>query len=143
MRQLVAASTACFERRISLPGSKYMLKNRRILAVENDYFSAMDLKHWLLAARDDVLGPVPSVEQGLALIEAEGAPDMAVLDIHLGRGEMVYPIAARLRELSVPFVFMSGEPTLHPNFQDRPRIDKCFGERGLLHALHRLAAAGN
>ncbi|WP_345822590.1 hypothetical protein ABC766_15095 [Methylobacterium fujisawaense] len=59
------------------------LSHRRILVVEDEYLIAMDVKRWLMAAGATVVGPVPSVERALGLIE-EGYIDAAVLDINLG-----------------------------------------------------------
>jgi CheY-like chemotaxis protein len=53
-----------------------------------------------------VIGPASSVNQALAMIEAE-AIDAAVLDINLN-GQMSYPIADALAARGVPFVFSTG-----------------------------------
>lgn len=48
-----------------------------------------------------------TLEQGFAAIE-EQLPDACILDIRLGK-EMVYPLADRLLEMGIPFIFASSE----------------------------------
>lgn len=120
--------------------AQQFLSDRRVLAVENDYFTAMDVSRWLTTAGAEVLGPVPTVRRAFAFIEAAGQPDLAVLDVHLGDGELVYPLAARLDALAVPFVFLTNEVHIHTVFKARPCVPKYLGERGLLEALQALTA---
>jgi CheY-like chemotaxis protein len=56
-----------------------------------------------------IVGPVPSVEQALELLE-ERSIDAAILDINLD-GEKVYPLADVLSERQIPFVFATGFDT--------------------------------
>lgn len=82
-----------------------LLSAKRILIVEDEYFVADDVRRVLEEAGAIVIGPAPSVEAGMHLID--GFPiDGAVLDIRLD-GEAVFPIAERLQELGIPFVFAS------------------------------------
>jgi CheY-like chemotaxis protein len=99
------------------------LAGRRILVVENDYLIAMLLKDWLHDADVEVVGPVSSVDQALDLIEDEDALNAAVLDMNLGAGEMVYPVANRLVALGVPFLFATGDV----------QITNCLVHRNQLH----------
>ena len=55
-----------------------------------------------------MIGPVPSVDQALDLIE-DHRLDGAVLDINLGDGDTSYPVADRLDVLRVPYLFATGE----------------------------------
>lgn len=75
---------------------------RSVLVVEDEMMIAWDLEQTLTAAGMRVLGPVASVETALALIRSE-RPDAAILDLNL-RGELVTPVARRLRQMGVPFV---------------------------------------
>lgn len=83
------------------------LRNRRVLVVEDDYILAQELKDDLERLGAEVLGPVPGVEDALALLDANPAPDAAVLDLNLG-GEMAFPLADVLEDRAVPFVFVTG-----------------------------------
>ncbi|WP_426000430.1 response regulator [Caulobacter sp. DWR1-3-2b1] len=56
----------------------------------------------------EVIGPAPTVQDALTLIQAHGPRlDRAVLDINL-RGEKVFPVADALLALDVPFIFRTG-----------------------------------
>ena len=79
----------------------------RILVVEDDAFIALDLQDVLSEAGYDVLGPVATVAEAMRLL-SEDAPDMALLDYNLGE-ETSIPVAHKLEELSVPFMFLSGQ----------------------------------
>jgi DNA-binding response OmpR family regulator len=79
---------------------------RAVLVVEDEYILAMDIARFLQERGYGVLGPVPSVHGALALIDRE-RPAAAVLDIQL-EAELSYPVADRLAELGIPFVFRTG-----------------------------------
>ena len=101
------------------------LTGRRILVVEDDYVVAEDLREQLLSFEAEVIGPVATVAQALALLETGSAPDMAILDIQLG-GEMVYPVANALLARGIPFVFATGyaAPAIPKDYADVPLVEK-------------------
>jgi DNA-binding response OmpR family regulator len=80
---------------------------KTILIVEDDPFIAMDLQDTFEEAGYTVLGPVASVGPGLRLL-SKAKPDVAMLDYNLGR-ETSIPIAYKLDEVAVPYVFLSGQ----------------------------------
>lgn len=80
-----------------------LLAGKRILIVEDEYFIADETRKALQAAGAHVVGPAPSVNIGMAMIDDEKI-DAAILDIRL-EGETVFPIADRLHNESIPFVF--------------------------------------
>ena len=100
-------------------GSTQALKSRRLLVVEDDYLLADDLARSLEALGVEVVGPVGSIDDALALIAGDGALDGALLDINL-RGERVFAVADALAARRVPFVFTSG--------YDRVAIPACYAE---------------
>ncbi|KTS10769.1 hypothetical protein SB2_12160 [Methylobacterium radiotolerans] len=124
-----------------MPETARPLDGRRILIVEDEYLIAMQVKRWLLAAGAEVVGPVPSVEQALDLIE-EGGLDAAVLDVNLGNGRTVYPVADKLSALGVPYLFATGDVKISGAAADRqcPQLGKPFVEAELLQALGKLIA---
>ncbi|QFT57505.1 Alkaline phosphatase synthesis transcriptional regulatory protein PhoP [Sulfitobacter sp. THAF37] len=80
---------------------------KRILVLDDEALILMDLEFSLA---DAGFTPVTasSAERALALIE-EDRPDAAVLDVNLGRGNTCEPVAARLKDIGVPFVLHTGD----------------------------------
>lgn len=83
------------------------LRGLSVLVVEDEYILAIELQSYLDKTGAIVLGPVSTVDDALALIGATPRIDAAILDASL-QGEMVYPVAERLEERQVPFVFTTG-----------------------------------
>ena len=77
-----------------------------VLVVEDEFLIATELERVLGRHGWRVLGPAPTVGAALRLLDGGARPDVALLDANL-RGEMVTPVAARLRALGVPFVLAS------------------------------------
>jgi CheY-like chemotaxis protein len=111
----------------------------RILVVEDEYLIAMAVKHWLQAAGAEVLGPVPEVDQALDLIK-DRRPDAAVLDVNLGDGGDVYPVADKLCVLGIPHVFATGDVKVAEAsvYGHRPRLEKPFTEAEVVRSLAEL-----
>lgn len=117
------------------------LAQRRILIAEDEYFIMQDLRSGLETLGAVVLGPVPSVADALALIEAEGGIDAAVLDVNL-RGERAYPVADALSDRGIPFVFSTGysDDMIDPRYKLAPICEKPVNMRRLERALADLIA---
>ncbi|KMO38922.1 chemotaxis protein CheY [Methylobacterium variabile] len=79
----------------------------RVLLVEDEYFLAQDLAEAFKARGAEIVGPVPSVDEALALIADGSRLDGAVLDLNL-QGEIAYVVADTLQERGIPFVFATG-----------------------------------
>lgn len=84
----------------------HLLQGKRILVVEDEYFLADETRRKLEVLAAEVIGPVASVEDAIALIEAE-IVDGAILDVYLG-DEFVFPVTDKLEALDIPFVFATG-----------------------------------
>ena len=82
------------------------LAGRRILIVEDEALVAMLVEDALLDAGAEVVGPVATVAEAMALLDT-AAPDAAVLDLNLA-GETSTPVADVLAARSVPFVVATG-----------------------------------
>jgi DNA-binding response OmpR family regulator len=119
--------------------SEGALSGRRILVVEDDYFLADECDRTLRTAGAAVLGPVPSVEAALELLDADDAPDFVLLDVNLG-GQAAYPVADALVARKVPFLFMTGydQSSLPERFAAMHRVEKPIEARAFLGALRRL-----
>ncbi|KLJ01321.1 response regulator [Luteimonas sp. FCS-9] len=83
------------------------MRRPRVLVAEDEYMLAMHLHDGLCARGFAVVGPVATLDAALALVEREPDLDAAILDVNLD-GEKSYPLARRLRQTGVPFVFASG-----------------------------------
>ena len=81
-------------------------RTARILVVEDELLTAMELDDTLRSAGYQVLGPAANVSAALELLRDE-RPDAAVLDVNLA-GEWVTPVAEVLRAMFVPFILASG-----------------------------------
>lgn len=114
------------------------LSGRRILVVEDDLMIGMLIDDALKEAGCDVVGPMPRVAPALQAASTEQRLDGALLDINLA-GELVSPVADRLLERGVPFVFLTGYGwhMLPERFHSLPLLTKPCRQDMLLAALAR------
>jgi CheY-like chemotaxis protein len=119
--------------------TKSPLSGRRILVIEDEMMVAMLLKDFLADLGCTVLGPAARVEQALAMIEAAGALDAAVLDINLN-GQKSYPVADALAARGVPFVFATGysRDSMLNGHREFPLLQKPFRLSKMADALAKL-----
>ena len=108
---------------------------RRVLLVEDEMMVAWLLQDMLADLGCAVVGPAVTVNQALAMIDAE-AIDVAVLDVNLN-GQMSYPIADALAALGVPFVFSTGydKDRLLDDYRTFPVLQKPFHRSELVDTL--------
>lgn len=83
------------------------LAGSRVLIVEDEYYLADDARSALSGVGAEVLGPVASVEEARALIQADARIDGVLLDVNL-RGEMAFEVADTLASRGIPFAFVTG-----------------------------------
>jgi DNA-binding response OmpR family regulator len=123
-----------------------MLRNERILVVEDEALVAMLVEDGLLDAGAMVVGPAASVEEALRLIDAaesDGGLSAAVLDLNLD-GEAVSPVADRLAALGVPFLFATGyDEGCDTGGHTAPVLPKPFSPERLAIAVQALTSAGS
>ncbi len=114
------------------------LSGRRILVVEDEALVAMLVEDALLEAGAQVIGPVATVAQALALLERE-TPDAAVLDLNLA-GENSTPVADALVKRGLPFVVATGYGAegLPPNHARVPVLAKPYDPVDLTATLASL-----
>jgi CheY-like chemotaxis protein len=112
---------------------------RRVLVIEDEMMVAMLLKDILADLGFTVVGSAARVEHALALIEAAGALDAAVLDINLN-GQMSYPVADALVARGVPFLFATGygRDSVMNGYRSFPLLQKPFRLLELAEALTKL-----
>lgn len=118
------------------------LAGQRLLVVEDEMFVAMLVEDLLRDAGCTVVGPVATVADALKLVE-EGGLDGAVLDVNLG-SETVYPVAAALQRVAVPYVFVTGygAAILNDTHRGHPTIQKPFDPRRFTDELLQGLAHG-
>ena len=121
---------------VTLRAAPPLLQGRRILVVEDEYMVAEDLRQGLEALGAEVLGPVPSVAQAMALLDGPAVPDAALLDVNLG-GEMVFPVAEALQDRSIPFMFATGYDrcSMPAGYAGVPHCEKPFDAGACLTTL--------
>lgn len=86
---------------------------------------ALDICETVEKAGYAVLGPVPSAEKALSLLEGE-RPAAALLDETLDQTS-VFPVAEALSRKGIPFVIVSGHvrsPSHQPLLREARRIEK-------------------
>ncbi len=83
------------------------LTDARVLIVEDDFLISMELEAVLEDAGADIVGLCRTVSEALAVVDRH-ALAIAILDVRLGR-ELVTPVARRLAERGIPFVFYTGQ----------------------------------
>ena len=84
-----------------------LVRGKRLLVVEDEFFIADGLARDFAAMGADIVGPVPTLEQAMDLLDREPCIDGAVLDIQL-RNAASYDIADELLRRGVPVVFVTG-----------------------------------
>ena len=114
------------------------LTRAKILVVEDDAIIALEIAATLMDVGYTVLGPVASVTQALALLDAD-KPDAALLDLRL-LDSLATPVAAALRAGAVPFALVTGyvDADLDAVLASAPRLIKPFGSAEVEHIARQL-----
>jgi len=90
-----------------IPSSSAALPPRlRVMLVEDEAIVGLMMEQILTGLGIDVVGPVGTLQEALAAAGSEEL-DCAILDVNL-KGAVAYPIADRLRDRGIPFVFLTG-----------------------------------
>ena len=116
------------------------MNERSVLMVEDEMYLAMMLEDILVDAGFHVLRAA-RLEDALRLAAGEHV-DVAILDINLN-GEAVYPVAAKLQDQGVPFMFASayGQPAIPAEYQEHPVLPKPYPVSRIVPALQELLDA--
>jgi DNA-binding NarL/FixJ family response regulator len=117
-----------------------MARAPRILIVEDVLLIAMDIEAVVRASRCDVVGPVARLDQAVDLARSDDL-DAAILDLHLGGGDLSTPVAQILRRRSIPFAFLTGhaDPEIMPaGFANELVLEKPLGTRRCRRAIAQL-----
>lgn len=117
------------------------LRDLSVLVVEDSYFVAVALTQHLRELGCRVVGPAPSVQAAMNLLDRETC-DAAILDINLGT-ETAEPVAAALAARHTPFFFVTGYSSprlLGSIYESHARLLKPVSSDSLRDAL--VAAVG-
>lgn len=124
-------------------GTGHGIEKMRILVVEDEPLLAMLLEESLAELGHDVVGCAASVDQAMLTLD-DIELDFALLDFTLADDATSAPVAIRLRDEGVPFVYLTGHRSLPANADvpDAPLLTKPFTLDQLDEALRavRLAA---
>ncbi len=118
------------------------LSGRKILVVEDEWLIAEHLSMLLDELECEVIGPVATVAEALAKVEAEKI-DCALLDANLN-GTSSAPIVDALIVDAVPFIIVTGYGGLElPSdaMNTAPRLNKPFADYELEKALLSVLAS--
>jgi DNA-binding response OmpR family regulator len=98
---------------------------QRILLVEDEVLLALMLEDLLLDSGYEVTRAT-GLKDALELVDGTQF-DVAILDVNLG-GIEVFPLAIRLQELRIPFLFASAGDAIHidSEFGHHPMISKPY-----------------
>jgi CheY-like chemotaxis protein len=112
---------------------------KRMLVVEDEFLIALDIQRVLESVGVKTVVTASRVAQALDLVMSSGPFDAAVLDLKLERDSSA-PVAERLRDSGVPFIFLTGGSMSDETrrFPDVPVIGKPFDSDGLLAALAKV-----
>jgi CheY-like chemotaxis protein len=118
------------------------LRGCRILVVEDSFLLAETLREYLDESGYVTVGPAAQVSAALVLCGSNHL-DGALLDINLGK-ETCFPVADRLTEEQVPFMFLSGYDNyiVPDRFRDVPKLDKPYDRAEILRTAERLFLNG-
>lgn len=114
-----------------------------VLVVEDDYMIAREVADELARGGASVVGPVPNVEEALALL-SDARIDVALLDINLA-GRPSFPVADALKTRAIPFMFTSGyAPNSIPEAYRSVRlVEKPFRPEDLIRTVAQLSGSAD
>lgn len=112
-----------------------------VLIVEDEPLISMMLEDVLDALGHTVVGTCDNVSDALVRIE-EGGFDLAILDVNL-KGDHVWPVADRIRELGIRLIIATGGHVDAPPkaYADAPQLSKPYALDAVPRAIDEAMAA--
>ncbi len=106
-----------------------------MLIVEDEFLLAEETRRKLETLGTTVIGPTPRVDEALEYLDTTRV-DAAILDIYLA-GELVFPVAERLQDMGIPFVFATAydAKVIPPRFEGFVLCDKPLELEKIAEAL--------
>lgn len=107
----------------------------RLLLIEDEPLVGMLTREYLEELGYGVLGPFANLAEAESAIECS-AFEAAILDVNLA-GTPVYPLAARLRAMRLPIVFVTGygAESIDEDYSDVPIVQKPIAKDALAKAV--------
>jgi DNA-binding response OmpR family regulator len=122
--------------------AKSLLEGARVLLVEDRPLVALEIAQTLMEADAEIVGPVGSVEEAVALAKSE-ILSCAVLDVML-EGKEVYPAAQVLNEKGAGLLFLTAIPdTITNGWPHAKVVRKPFSEEQLIEAATAACVRSN
>lgn len=112
----------------------------KILVVEDEPFIALELQDTLHDAGYSVVGPALTFQQAVSLFESLPF-NIALLDINIGQGEMIFPIAEQIHRKQIPIAFVTGygaHAILPAELRACPVVEKPVNPKELLKVVRKL-----
>lgn len=111
------------------------LRGLLVFIVEDEVLVALQLEDMLNSLGCHVLDPAQTFDQAARMLDTREF-DLAVLDINLA-GQVVYPLARRLADRGVPFVFTTAYSTSYVSkvWPEAPTLTKPYSELQLVRAI--------
>ena len=112
-----------------------------VLVVEDEYYLADEARSALSDVGAKVLGPVATIAEARALVDAAPAIDAVLLDVNLRDG-IAFELADSLQARSIPFAFVTGydRSALPERFKTAPCLAKPVPPERLINLFGSLAA---
>ena len=110
----------------------------RVLVVEDEVLVAMALEDTLEEFGCEVVGIASRIDAAKSAIHARDF-DCAILDVNV-HGEAIYPVAEKLDERHVPYIFLTSYDSteIRQAFRDRPILRKPMEPWALRQALAQM-----
>ena len=110
----------------------------RILIVEDEMLVAMLIEDVIIDLGHEVAGPAMRLETALEMADTENL-DFAILDINLAEKHS-FPVADRLSERDIPFIFASGYGAsgLNERYREARIVQKPFAADQIASTLRNL-----
>ncbi len=118
-----------------------MLTGEQLLVVEDSLIISLDAEDIVGRLGAETVATAATIDAALDIIDGN-RPTVAMLDINLGNSDS-FPIADRLMELGVPFVFATGygeQAQLPPQHRSRTVVQKPYTLENIARAMSGLLA---
>jgi|GEM_PF-64331 len=136
-----AAAVAPASARGDLPAAVAGKSGLRVLIVEDELLVSMYIEQTVRDLGYEVIGSAGTLADAKRLFEA-AAFDVAILDVRLRQGELIYPAIDILRDRRIPFVFITGYAAdgLERQYARHPVLKKPFSQRELQRCIENVVA---